>query len=900
MRLKAVTLRSYRMHEELRVEFDPARTVLGGPNESGKSTLVEAIHRAFFFRHRSAVDLESIRPRQLSAAPEVIVEFTRRGHEYELHKVFKGPQGSVAKLTDHTTGDQFTGDEADDRLRDLLGVDEVHPTKFKGQWSHLWVWQGTATADPTSADVASDSAKRLRLKLAGGPGRGLGESEHDSATYAKVVAAHAETYGAKGVVLKSSELFAARADVDAARQAAADAAATLRDLEQAADAILREEATLAGCSELLDEAKRAIARTDAVLSRIEEVERQLEHEKRELKAAEDAYATLAQGNAEIRSLDDAIATLRTSIAPQETDLATLAGHEKRSQEAETQAATTLAQAAAEERASMTEQDFFDSIGRAFALAARRMQLEKTLGQIAAREAEIGRLDGQLRELPAIDEKQADELADLERRLGVAQATLDAIATRIEVRSAAETIMIGEERLEAGDEKTLTDAAELSIGLGTTIRVTPGGGKTLADVRRNVAEIEQQLASKLAALGVASAAAAREALENRSTADSLRRQLAATVAELGGDELKAELAQTLSAIEAADAEIARKLPTGHDRPTDAAEIATAREQAVRRHADATKAFQDAQDGFNVARRAAADATKRRQEAEAAMTTSREELQRLGIRKLALESHHGIDREVRLCERAAAKKQAEETVAGLEQSLASLNPSQARADRERLARTIELTEKKAAEARERQATARGRLQQAGTTDLHAAKASADARLELAERRLAEVDRRSRAIDLLRKLFDERRQAVAEQLAAPLREKVAEYLDALCGGGSRVEVSLTNDGLAGLKVSRPTAGGGAFDFGSLSGGTKEQVAAACRLAMAELLADGDACLPIVFDDAFTNSDPERIHAVQRVLDLGARRGLQIIVLSCNPQDYGLLGAKAIDLTPPARSAG
>jgi len=900
MRLKAATLRNYRMHEELRVEFDPARTVVGGPNESGKSTLVEAIHRAFFFRHRSAVDLESIRPRQLSAAPEVVVEFERRGHEYELHKVFKGPQGSVARLTNRTTGEQFTGDEADDRLRDLLGVDDVHPSKFRGQWSHLWVWQGMATADPTSADVASDSAKRLRLKLAGGPGRGLGESEHDSATYARVVAAHGETYGAKGVVLKSSELAAARADVDAARQAAADAAATLE--VSLAGQTFRVQAGRQQVLNLLvlDEASRAIARTNAVLAQIEGVERQLEHEQRERKAAEDAHTTLAQGDAEIRSLDDAITMLRTSIAPQETDLATLASHEKRSQEAETQAAATLAQAAAEERAAMTEQDLFDSISRAVALAARRAQLEKTLGQIAAREAEIARLDGQLRDLPTIDEKRADELADLERRLGVARATLDAIATRIEVRSAAETISLGEERLEAGAEKTLTEATELSIGRGTTIRVTPGGGKTLADVRRTVAEIEQQLASKLAALGVASAAAAREAFEHRTTANSLRKQLAATVEELGGEELKAELVQTLAAIEAADAEIARKLPPGQARPADAAAIATARARAAQRHADATKAFQDAQDGFNAARRAAADATARRQEAEAALTTQREELQRLGVRKLALESHHGIDREVRLCERAAAKKKAEETVAGLEQSLASLNPSQARADRERLTRTIALTEKKTAEARERQATARGRLQQAGSTDLHSAKASADARLELAERRLAEIERRARAIDLLRKLFDDRRQAVAEQLAAPLREKVAEYLDALCGGGSRVEVSLTNDGLAGLKVSRPTVGGGSFDFGSLSGGTKEQVAAACRLAMAELLADGDGCLPIVFDDAFTNSDPERIHAVQRVLDLGARRGLQVIVLSCNPQDYGLLGAKAIDLTPPARSAG
>ncbi len=53
-------------------------------------------------------------------------------------------------------------------------------------------------------------------------------------------------------------------------------------------------------------------------------------------------------------------------------------------------------------------------------------------------------------------------------------------------------------------------------------------------------------------------------------------------------------------------------------------------------------------------------------------------------------------------------------------------------------------------------------------------------------------------------------------------------------------------------------------------------------------------MFDDAFVNADPERIQAVQRVLDLAARRGLQIIVLSCTPRAYGLLGAARIELEP------
>ncbi|MFM7109120.1 MAG: ATP-binding protein, partial [Planctomycetaceae bacterium] len=77
-------------------------------------------------------------------------------------------------------------------------------------------------------------------------------------------------------------------------------------------------------------------------------------------------------------------------------------------------------------------------------------------------------------------------------------------------------------------------------------------------------------------------------------------------------------------------------------------------------------------------------------------------------------------------------------------------------------------------------------------------------------------------------------------------------------------------------------------------EQVAAAFRLAMADILAaDHDGCLPIVFDDAFVNSDPARISAVQAMLDRAAERGLQVIVLSCNHRDYDGFGAATRELS-------
>jgi uncharacterized protein YhaN len=74
---------------------------------------------------------------------------------------------------------------------------------------------------------------------------------------------------------------------------------------------------------------------------------------------------------------------------------------------------------------------------------------------------------------------------------------------------------------------------------------------------------------------------------------------------------------------------------------------------------------------------------------------------------------------------------------------------------------------------------------------------------------------------------------------------------------------------------------------------VAAAFRLAMAEVLAEQHGgCLPVVFDDAFVNADPERVRGLQRMLDLGACRGLQVVVLSCDPGRFGGLGGRMVEL--------
>lgn len=54
-----------------------------------------------------------------------------------------------------------------------------------------------------------------------------------------------------------------------------------------------------------------------------------------------------------------------------------------------------------------------------------------------------------------------------------------------------------------------------------------------------------------------------------------------------------------------------------------------------------------------------------------------------------------------------------------------------------------------------------------------------------------------------------------------------------------------------------------------------------MAEVLEEAyDDGLPVLFDDAFAKSDPERQAGVYRMLQKASEQGLQVILLTCDPE--------------------
>jgi len=106
------------------------------------------------------------------------------------------------------------------------------------------------------------------------------------------------------------------------------------------------------------------------------------------------------------------------------------------------------------------------------------------------------------------------------------------------------------------------------------------------------------------------------------------------------------------------------------------------------------------------------------------------------------------------------------------------------------------------------------------------------------------------------------------------------------------------AGLPFEIWEAEGRQKQFAELSSGTKSQLGLALRIAVAQSVELGEA-LPLVLDEALTNSDPERFRDVVVSLAELVRDGRQILFLTADDADAARLAGVLADegLEPPKR---
>ncbi len=898
MRLLSLTVRNYRVHKDLTVNFDPSRTLIGGPNESGKSTLAEAAHRALFLRAKTGGNLrEEMRSSLHPGEPEVILTFEAAGTHWTLEKRFAGSRGS-ALLTD-ASGKVYKDDEAETKLSEIHQCDTNGGRVSAGQlptlWSHLWVWQGSSGSDPSRH--ASDHKDTLVQRLQQDGLAAVMQSPTDQRVRERIAAAYDELFTTRGPRAGSKpertrlQLAEAEAALERDRE-------TADRLEQAVADHQRAERELSEADTILPGLREQKSATEAKLAEVEKLRRLEETHLHQWQTAASLQKQLAEHDAAIRKLQEQAAAARAALTPAERLEDSLFAEQKRAAALSQTSEVSLRDSTDAVRLTRLRHDLAATSITAFEKAADHQRFAARSAEAAGLVTEISAHQDSLSKLPDLTEKDLESLRQLDRIASQASASLDAMATGIELLTSDIKVTLDGQPLSPGDTRTLTDEGELAIGPNTRVRIRPGGGASLADTRLHHESSLRDLTAALDRHTLRDLDHATAVLQQRQTISQQIAHLQTRWKALGGESLASELAAAATAHEAAKAEVQRRLATLDPHPPlpetlEAARqlLATLRQQLE--HAEETEATSRHQASQLRQRLETASANLQKHRDQTA--EARQSLRDLETKIQILQETHGeaAAREAALAQATTTEQQTAAQLAATRQALAALAPDHLAADAERFARAIAQQETRRREAENLRLIARERLALDGSSDPHAELAHAHARHAAALELHTSEQRRAKAIELLHQLFSSSREAIDRSIVQPLADRISGYLQCLFGPTTQLQVNVSDNGIEGFELLRP--GDPTFGFQTLSGGAKEQVAAAVRLAMAEILAaNHDGCLPIVFDDAFAYSDPERIQDLQRMLDLAANRRLQIIVLTCTPADYSAFGASGIRLPP------
>ncbi|MBS0980709.1 AAA family ATPase [Acetobacter thailandicus] len=135
----------------------PGLNILALPNESGKSTLLLALRAALMWRHSSGGEQIKSLASYGGSEPHIILRFMWGSVPCAFEKRFLKKKGARLLMG----GEQYQGDEAEEKIRNLLGLNDLinKNSVATGLWSALLVPQGESQYLPELTDAGYTSIR---------------------------------------------------------------------------------------------------------------------------------------------------------------------------------------------------------------------------------------------------------------------------------------------------------------------------------------------------------------------------------------------------------------------------------------------------------------------------------------------------------------------------------------------------------------------------------------------------------------------------------------------------------------------------------------------------------------------------------------------------------------------
>lgn len=873
MRIDRVRLKNFCGVAEAEVKFAPTGvTIVHGPNEAGKSTLMHGI--SVLFDHRDDSRKEEVRltkPVNRDVGSEVEADVAIGEHAFTYFKRFH--KDRETRLTIHAPrAESLGGREAHERVQQILSgsVDTA-------LWQALRIVQGGNLEMPA---LLNQPALAQALDRAAGQAK---SGEKEEALFDAARAEYKRYFTDTGkeredplgqarrraaeAAEKERELFAQlkaiEADVNHFAEVERSAATLRRSLAALASAQVKAQAEWDAVEQLVAGEARAKAA------------HQIAHQ-----AAQAARNAVQQRNEMIAQVGTAAGNAAGATAKKDSTAAALGEAEQALGSARSKrdaASATASRCDAEEAIRRADHEFRVEAFELVRMEERAGHVRKADEAAAAAAAVLA--------ATKITEKLRAGIRDAEIGFKTAQGILNAASPQLTIKllKAVAVAVNGKAlSLKAGEARVLpvTEPVSATVADSVELRVDPGASAETQ--RQAVSDAESALAKACARAGVASpeeAETAWAALQAaKRTVDDRDRIAKEHLRDLTREALAGRIKAARAKVRAYEAKRAAEPAL----PANAEEAKTLLEAASKAAAEARRALREADAVYGPVQEHHAQC-REAHAANAALFEQATKDHAAGLERLeAARKGAGDDALTRsLASAEAAAKSALESLAAAERSLGAADPESAK----KILDTSESALKRAREQCEEQdrtlLTLKTRLDLVGDKGLAEALAEQQRVAFEAKDALERVSRRATAAKLLHDTLATEREAMRRAYVAPLREGIERLGRHVFGPTLRVEVDEN------LRVVSRTVDGVTVALEQLSTGAREQMGLLVRLAAASIVSK-DGGVPLVLDDALGSTDEGRLESMGAVLRI-ASEDVQTIILTCAPERYVHVGARA-----------
>lgn len=869
--------------------------IVHAPNATGKSSLLSALVRGLFDNHRvTGKDVDSLRPWGRSLAPRLTLVFEHGGASYRLAKRFLDEPRS---LLERKEGVKYVrvaeGEKADGYVRSMLSAQQpgrgVSRVTHWGLGQVLYVPQGQLALDGVPGDLASLVRQSLGHQIS---------SPETTPIERRVKEVYLRVFTEKGRLRTGKEAPAfveKEAEFERLRNRRRELLAEVQDFEEAARSVqdLSAERMQAkrDADALAEILKRVRARSDEYVKLLGERDTQ----KARMDSAEVRQRELRQRIQEIHKTRQQIEEARQELARLSLNIP-LQAQEMESLKGRVDAASLHLESSRKDYEKSKELWNDVELAQRFEQARESVaKIGDLLGRIEEARAQLEEKRRLVAEIAAPDKGTLAKIRKAIRERDEAQVRLDAALITLEiVPERAGTLEIvaadttGSRSFSAGERLEVRGAPEVSVKIKGVAAIKARGPTG------SVEELRSDLAAairKIEALTVGFGSSAIEALEElHERASKLKSQVEAAEARLEtllGGRKQEEIEQDRTRAE-------RIIETVlSDRPAWARDFPGS--ESLKAAAKAFEAdFVRRVRGAESERDAALTSLTEVREQHSKLLSRIEALERaerqLAGRLAELQQDGRTDQSrAEEAERAALEWQAAQaSLKQIDEALAGFE-NDPRVEAKKWEAQQDALQEKSTQALEKQKRAEGRLAEIAARGSYSELAAVEEQLADLERKIKTEKAYSDSVRLLYETLTACRAEVMAAVAGPVEASAARILRRIAGprmaslklGESFDLTAVVPPGLA-QEVSPE----------ELSGGEKEQVHLAVRLALADLLTKNGRQL-VVLDDVLTATDAGRFARILTVLEDYAQR-LQMLIFTCHPERYrGLSGAQFFDLT-------